>query len=282
MSSSRWLVTADWLEQHLKDSGLAVVDGSWHLPAAKRDAFKEYQAAHVPGAVFFDIDEISDHSSSLPHMLPNEEAFALHMRKLGIGDGMKIVVYDSAGLFSAARVWWTFRAFGVNDVKILAGGFPRWCADGHPVESGPVDRKPAKFTARLDRKLVADLGQVEKSLASGSAQVIDSRSAERFRGDAPEPRPGVRAGHMPGSLNLPYTDVVASGALASPEKIRSALKKAGVDPAKPVVTSCGSGISAAVMWLALETIGNPPQALYDGSWADWGSRPDKPVATGAE
>ena len=274
--ASRWLVSTDWLAQHLGDQNLVVVDGSWHLPATQRNGLIEYLAAHIPGAIYFDIDEIADHSSALPHMLPPPKAFALHMARLGIGDGMKIVVYDGLGLFSAARVWWTFLAFGVKDVKILEGGFPKWCADGHPVEKDMVIRKPAKFTARLNRKMVAGIDQVEAMLKSGSAQVVDSRPADRFRGDAPEPRPGVRAGHMPGSRNVPYMSVIENGTLAAPEKIRAALAQAGVDSHKPVVASCGSGVSAALMWLALDAVGNKPQALYDGSWADWGAREDKP------
>jgi len=277
---SRQLVSTEWLAEQLTDDDLVVVDGSWYLPAMNRDGFKEYQAAHIPGAVYFDIDEIADHGAGLPHMLPPPDAFALHMRRLGIGDGMKIVVYDGAGIFSAARVWWTFRVFGVNDVFVLDGGFPKWRAEGRPVEAGMVSRKPATFTPRLNPDLVADIDRVEKALTSGDAQVVDVRPAERFRGEAPEPRAGVRSGHMPGSLNVPFTGVVADGSLASPAQIEAALKAGGVDPEKPVITSCGSGVSAAILSLALETIGRKPPALYDGSWADWGSRADKPVATG--
>jgi len=279
---SHHLVSTDWLAERLGDPNTVVVDASWYLPAMKRDGFKEYQAAHVPGAVYFDIDEISDHGSGLPHMLPPPDAFALHMRRLGIGDGATVVVYDGAGLFSAPRVWWTFRVFGAKDVFILDGGLPKWRAENRPVESGMTVRSPAKFTPKFDDSLVADLDRVEAALASGGAQVVDVRSAERFRGEAPEPRAGVRSGHMPGSLNVPSSGIVENGSLASPEKIRAALAAGGVDPDKPVIASCGSGVSAAILWLALDAIGKPPQALYDGSWSDWGTRADKPVATGAK
>ena len=277
---SHHLVSTDWLSERLNDPNIAVVDGSWYLPAMKRDGFKEYQAAHVPGAVYFDIDEISDHGSGLPHMLPPPDAFALHMRRLGIGDGATVVVYDGAGLFSAPRVWWTFRVFGAKDVFILDGGLPKWRAENRPVESGMTVRAPAKFTPKFDDSLVADLDRVEAALASSGAQVVDVRPAGRFRGEAPEPRAGVRSGHMPGSLNVPSSGIVENGSLASPEKIRAALAAGGVDPDKPVIASCGSGVSAAILWLALDAIGKPPQALYDGSWSDWGTRADKPVATG--
>jgi thiosulfate/3-mercaptopyruvate sulfurtransferase len=282
LTRSRWLVSTEWLAEHLSDRDLVVVDGSWYLPAMNRDGFKEYQAAHIRGAVYFDIDEIADHGAGLPHMLPPPDAFALHMRRLGIGDGMKIVVYDGMGIFSAARVWWTFRVFGVSSVFILDGGFPKWRAEGRPTEPGMTNRAPAKFTPKFNAALVADLDRVEQALNSGAAQVVDVRPAARFRGEAPEPRPGVRAGHMPGSLNLPFTELVADGSIASSEKIRAALAANGVDPDRPVITSCGSGVSAAILWLALDSIGKPPEALYDGSWADWGSRTDKPVATGRD
>ena len=279
-NTSRHLISTDWLAERLGERDLVVVDGSWYLPAMNRDGFKEYQGAHIPGAVYFDIDEISDHGAGLPHMLPSPEAFALHMRRLGIGDGMKIVVYDGAGLFSAPRVWWTFRVFGAKDVFILEGGFPKWRAEGRPIDAGMTSRPAARFTPRLDQALVADLDRVEKALALGTAQVVDVRPAARFRGEAAEPRPGVRSGHMPGSRNVPSTELIKDGALAPPEKIRAALAASGVDPDKPVIASCGSGVSAAVLWLALDSIGKSPHALYDGSWADWGSRSDKPVATG--
>ena len=278
--ASRHFVSTEWLAERLGDPGVVIVDGSWYLPAMKRDGFKEYQAAHIPGAVYFDIDEISDHGSVLPHMLPSPEAFALHMRRLGIRDDATIVVYDGAGIFSAPRVWWTFRVFGAKEVFILDGGLPKWRAENRPVEAGMTVRKPADFKPTFERSLVANLDRVEQALNTRSAQVVDVRPAARFRGEAPEPREGVRPGHMPGSMNVPASELMENGTLASPEKIRAALEAGGVDPEKPVIASCGSGVSAAVLWLALDAIGKPPQALYDGSWSDWGMRADKPAATG--
>lgn len=279
-SKSRWLVSTDWLGTQLKSDDLVIVDGSWYLPAMKRDPFKEYLAGHIPGAVYFDIDEISDHSSRLPHMLPPPHTFELHMTRLGIADGMKVVVYDGMGLFSAPRVWWTLRVFGIKDVFILEGGLPKWRAESRPIESGMAAPAPAHFKANFNAELVANYEKVERVLADRSAQVVDSRSADRFRGEAPEPHEGVRSGHMPGSLNIPYSELVEGGTLAPPEKIQAAVTKAGVDTSKPVITSCGSGVSAALLWLALDSIGKEPEALYDGSWSDWDSRVDAPVATG--
>lgn len=276
---SSWLVSTEWLANHLNDPDLIVVDGSWHLPAAGRNAQAEYLAAHIPGAVFFDIDRISDASSGLPHMLPTQEDFSRAVGALGIGDGMRIVVYDASGLFSAPRVWWTLRAFGAKDVRILDGGFPLWEAEGRPTEAGASRRPPRTFAARLNDAVVVTIEDVACRLEEGSAQVVDARSAERFRGEAPEPRPGVRPGHMPGSRNVPFTEVVKEGRLASPEAIRSTFGAAGVDLSRPTITSCGSGVTAAVLWLALESIGQPPQALYDGSWSEWGAS-DKPVVIG--
>jgi len=279
-NKSRWLVSTDQLAEKMKDGNVAAVDGSWYLPQHNRQGFEEYLAHHIPGAVFFDIDEISDHSSQLPHMLPPAHTFELHMTRLGIANDMDVVVYDGMGLFSAPRVWWTMRVFGMKNVCILDGGFPKWMKEGRPVEKGMPKILPSDFAAKFDASLVADYGRVAETLSDHSAQVIDSRPAARFRGEAPEPREGVASGHMPGSLNLPASDVVDNGALASNEKIEAAVKKAGVDLSQPVITSCGSGVSAALLWFALDSIGKPPQALYDGSWTDWGTREDAPVATG--
>lgn len=274
------LVTTDWLADRIGSRELVIVDGSWHLPTLKRDGFAEYRIAHIPGAVFFDIDEISDHSSDLPHMMPPPEAFALHMARLGIGDGMKIVVYDTMGLYSAPRVWWTFKAFGANEVFILDGGLPKWRAEGRPVESGMVTRKPAHFTVNFNAKMIADLSRVQTAIDERQAQVVDARAAERFAGTAPEPRPGLSSGHIPGSLNLPYAELIEGGRLKSADRLAAAFFAAGVDLDQPVITSCGSGISAAILNLALTTLGKEQTSLYDGSWVEWGCKPDQPVATG--
>jgi thiosulfate/3-mercaptopyruvate sulfurtransferase len=271
--ASNALVTTEWLAAHLDAPDVVVVDGSYYLPAHKRDARAEYLTAHIPGAVFFDVDAIADTTTALPHMLPTPEAFSSAMRQLGIGDGVTIVVYDGLGLFSAPRVWWTFRIFGVRDVYVLDGGFPKWKAEGRPIEFDEIKRTPRHFTARFDRSVVADLAAIKQVLADKSAQVVDARSAERFAGSAPEPRPGLPSGHMPGAFNVPYSNIVEDGRLVEPDRIAAAFAKGGVDTDKPVVTSCGSGLTAAILWLALEAIGKRPKSLYDGSWAEWAGQP---------
>jgi thiosulfate/3-mercaptopyruvate sulfurtransferase len=277
--ASRRLVTTEWLADHLDAPDIVVVDGSYYLPTMKRNAREEYLAAHIPGAVFFDIDEISDHSSDLPHMLPRPEAFASAMRGLGIGDGQTIVVYDGVGLYGAARVWWTFRVFGAKDVFILDGGFPKWKTEGRAIDFGEVKRLPRHFTARMDHAAVAGLADVQKALAGG-AQVVDARSAERFRGQAPEPRPNLRSGRMPGSLNVPFQGLVEDGRLARPERLAAAFAVGGVDTNKPIITSCGSGVTAAILTFALDALGKEQVSLYDGSWSEWGARKDLPIETG--
>ncbi|HVX99703.1 MAG TPA: 3-mercaptopyruvate sulfurtransferase [Pseudorhodoplanes sp.] len=277
--SSPLLVTTEWLANHLEAPDIIVVDGSFYLPTMKRDARTEYLEGHIPGSIFFDIDGISDHSSSLPHMLPSPEAFSSAMRQLGIGDGMSIVVYDGLGLYGAARVWWTFKVFGVREVLILDGGLPKWKAEGRPLEFGEVRRTPRHFTARFDRSAVAGVEDVRQALASKSAQVVDARAADRFTGKAPEPRPGLRCGHMPGALNLPFSRLIEDGRLVEPARIAKAFADAGVDLDRPVITSCGSGVTAAILTFALEAIGRNRGRLYDGSWAEWGARQDLPVVT---
>lgn len=280
MASSPF-VTVDWLAARLAAPDIAVLDASWYLPAQGRDALAEYRAGHVPGAVRFDIDAMSDEASPLPHMLPRPEVFSSRMRDLGIGDGMQIVVYDGLGLFSAPRVRWMLRTFGVRDVAILEGGFPAWVAAGHPIEDGDGRQRDRRhFTARLDHGAVADAGDVARALDTGSAQVVDARSGPRFRGEEAEPRPGVRPGHMPGAHNLHYAALQTEGRLKDEAGLRAAFAEAGIDPDRPVVTTCGSGVTAAIISLALDSLGRPARGLYDGSWSEWGSDPARPVATG--
>ena len=278
--ASRNFCTTSELGAELGDTNVGVIDASWHLPNTGRLGAAEYLLGHIPGAVFFDIDTIADLSSDLPHMLPKPDTLAREMTALGLGDGMRFVIYDVHGVFAAARVWWTLRAYGVEDVRILEGGLAKWMAEGRPLESGAGHPKPRAFTPRLNENFVASFEEVRAALATGAAQVVDARPADRFRGDAPEPRPGVKSGHMPGSLNLPFVEIVEHGRLKRPDELKTVFAEHGVDLTKPVITSCGSGVTAAILALAVEEAGGTVEGLYDGSWAEWGGRDDCPVAIG--
>lgn len=278
----RTLVSTDWLAAHLRDPDLRVLDASWFLPGSGRDAKAEYNAAHIPGARFFDIDEIADLRSALPHMAPPPEKFISRMRAMGVGDGHQVVVYDSMGIFSAARVWWTFRLMGKTDIAVLDGGFPKWQAEGREIEDMPPVIRDRHITVSRQNHLVKDVTQVAQAAKLGTAEIIDARGAPRFRGEVPEPRPGLRSGHIPGAKNVPYTTVLnPDGTLKQGDALRAAFTEAGVDLSKPAITSCGSGVTAAILALALERMGHRNWALYDGSWSEWGMYDDLKVATGA-
>ena len=275
------LVSTEWLAAHLKDPDLRVLDASWYLPTSGRDAKAEYAAAHIPGARFFDIDEITDSRSSLPHMAPPAEKFISRLRAMGVGDGHQVVIYDGAGIFSAPRVWWTFRLMGKIDVAVLDGGLPKWQAEGREIDDMPPIVKDRHMTTMRQNHLVKDVTQVAHSAKLGEAVIVDARSAARFAGDAPEPRPGLRPGHIPGSRNVPYTTLLnGDGTMKPAPDLAAAFKAAGVDLAKPIITSCGSGVTAAILSLALERIGHRNHALYDGSWAEWGMYDDLAVEKG--
>jgi len=275
---SQETVSTEWLAGHLRSPDISVLDCSWHMPATQRSGRGDFLEAHIPGAQFVDIDLISDTDSPLPHMLPSSEKFASHVRRLGVGDGKKVICYDSAGLFSAARVWWMFKVFGHNDAAVLDGGLPKWKIENRAVEDGPpLKPQERHFTARFQSMMVRDKQDVRKAL-----QVADARSPTRFRGEEVEPRAGVHPGHIPGARNVHYATLLKSdGTLKSEVELFNLFDAAGIDVRKPVVTSCGSGVTAAILTLALTILNAREHALYDGSWAEWGSAPDTPIAIGA-
>ncbi|MFI0395626.1 3-mercaptopyruvate sulfurtransferase [Paracoccus jiaweipingae] len=275
------LVSTDWLAAHLDDPDLRIIDGSCHMAGSGRDARAEYEAAHIPGARFFDIDAISDPRSTLPHMAPPPEMFISRMRAMGVGDGHQVVIYDNSDLHSAARVWWTFRLMGKTDVAVLDGGLAKWQAEGRPVEDMPPITRDRHMTVQRQAALVRDVTQVAAASKLGDHQIVDARSAERFRGEVPEPREGLRCGHIPGSRNLPFGQLYnADGTMKSPDALRAAFQGAGVDLDQPVITTCGSGVTAASLFLALDLIGHRNNSLYDGSWSEWGMYNDLKIATG--
>ena len=273
------LVSTEWLAAHLAAPDVRVVDASWTMPADGRDPKAEFAEGHIPGAVFFDIDEISDSASPLPHMLPAPEKFSARARRLGLGDGNRIVVYDGSGLFSAARVWWMFRAFGHDDVAVLDGGLPKWQAEGRPLEAVAALPRERHFTARMNTMMLRDLDQVRRNIDSGRWQLLDARAAGRFDASVPEPRADLRGGHIPGSLNLPYDSLLdpQDRTMLPAETLAARFREAGIDMARPVITSCGSGITACVLALGLHLLGHRDVAVYDGSWTEWGGRDDTPV-----
>jgi len=280
-SDPNLLVSADWLAERLAAPDIRILDASYYLPGDGRNGYQEYQKAHIPGARFFDIDDIADRHSPLPHMLPPVEKFVSRVRKMGIGDGHRVIVYDQQGLFSAARVWWMFRIFGHQDVAVLDGGLPQWLAAGHPVDDEEPDPRERHFTGRRNASMVRDVTQIAGAAKLRDEQIVDARAPGRFRGEEPEPRPGLRAGHIPGARNVHYASLLnPDGTMKDVDATRALFEAAGVDLKRPIVTSCGSGVTAAILTLALHRMGHARNALYDGSWVEWGAYPDLAVETG--
>lgn len=281
-TAKNWIVETDWLADHLESPDLIVLDGSWHLPAANRDPKREFLAEHIPGALFFDIDDLSDEKSSLPHMLPSTVKFSSRMKKMGIGDGARIVVYDTTGIFSAARVWWTFRAMGHQDVAVLNGGLKKWKAENRPLEDGqPVKRSERHYTPLQNTEIIRDLDEMRALLRKPEYQIVDARSAGRFEGREPEPRPGLRGGHIPGSRSIPSQALLnPDGTFKPASELATLFEDAGIDVTRPVVTTCGSGVTASMLALALAVLGQTNAAVYDGSWSEWGQDNGLPIETG--
>ncbi|MCS3741804.1 MULTISPECIES: 3-mercaptopyruvate sulfurtransferase [unclassified Rhizobium] len=277
---SRFVVSADWLQAELGKPDLRILDASFYLPAQKRDADAEYAAGHIPGAVRFDQDKIADHSVPLPHTIPSPELFAGDVGKLGIGENDRIVVYDGIGMFASPRVWWLFRVMGAQNVYVLDGGLDGWKSEGRPLETNATQYEPKIFKPAYDASRVVTLDTMRDIVANGALQIADARSAGRFAAIEPEPRAGMRSGHMPGARNLPSGVFASQGRFKSLPELKRTIEDAGIDLSKPVVTSCGSGITAAIITLALESLGHSDNKLYDGSWSEWGGRDDTPVVTG--
>ena len=278
--TSRFVVSSDWLAKELSNTDLRIVDASFYLPAQNRDADAEYAAGHIPGAVRFDHDKVADHSTDLPHMVPSPEVFAEAVGQMGIGENDRIVIYDGPGIFSAPRAWWLFRTMGARNVYVLDGGLDGWKAEGRPIQSEVPSPAPKTFTPSFRPEKVVNIEKMKSIAEAGSRQIADARGAGRFAAAEPEPRQGLRSGHMPGARSLPSGIFSADGKLKTLPELRQVIEEAGIDLGRPVVTTCGSGVTAAVITLALESLGHDDNALYDGSWTEWGSRADTPVVTG--
>ncbi len=278
------IVSTDWLFEHISDDNLRIVDASWYLPVHKRNGAAEYKKEHIPGAIFWDIDEIADLSSGLPHTIPNAQAFKSHMEKMGLGSEHSIIIYDGMGLFSAARPWWMLKSFGHDKCAVLDGGFPKWKAENRPTSNETFALKPAQFEPKLNSEMFYEMKDIFNNISKKTALVIDARSAGRFRGEEPEPRPNCRSGHIPGSISLPFDKILNTGdqTLLGKEQLKALFEEVLIDPDKPVITSCGSGVTACVLALGLEIIGKKTIAVYDGSWSEWGSTDSMPIEIGQE